>query len=100
MIWIVKSKIESIRKQIQEREQALGNARESLDTGREYLEEGERNLERNKDMHKKTVAGLTTRRKELIADMFSIYPIDQVSTGTSGPSTTKSVTKLIAGRSF
>ncbi|CAO3668414.1 unnamed protein product [Umbelopsis ramanniana] len=73
----VKSKIESIRKQIQEREQALGNARESLDTGREYLEEGERNLERNKDMHKKTVAGLTTRRKELIADMFSIYPIDQ-----------------------
>ncbi|KAI8575576.1 hypothetical protein K450DRAFT_261018 [Umbelopsis ramanniana AG] len=73
----VKSKIESIRRQIQEREQALGNARESLNTGREYLEEGERNLERNKDMHKKTVAGLTTRRKELIADMFSIYPIDQ-----------------------
>ncbi|KAH8547948.1 hypothetical protein BGW37DRAFT_508512 [Umbelopsis sp. PMI_123] len=73
----VKSKIELIRKHIQEREKELGNAKESLDTGREYLEEGERNLERNKEMHKKTLAGLTTRRKELIADMFSIYPIDQ-----------------------
>lgn len=89
-----------MRKQIQAREQALGNAKQSLDTGREYLEEGERNLERNKDMHKKTVAGLTTRRKELIADMFSIYPIDQVSAVTCGLSATNIVTKLIAGGLF
>jgi hypothetical protein len=67
-----------LRQNIRDREQALNKAKESLRIGEEYLDEGERNLERNKEMHKKTVEGLTTRRKELIADMFSIYPIDQV----------------------
>jgi hypothetical protein len=69
-----------LQNDIRDRKHALQNAKESLHIGEEYLEEGERNLERNREMHKKTLIGLTTRRKELIADMFSIYPLDQVST--------------------
>lgn len=74
----VKERIQALQNQIKEREQSLQAAKENRRTREEYLEESERNLELNKDMHKKTMAGLSSRRKELIADMFSIFPIDQV----------------------
>ncbi|KAG2173753.1 hypothetical protein INT43_005173 [Umbelopsis isabellina] len=73
----VKERIEALQNQIKEREKALQAAKENRRTREEYLEESERNLELNKEMHKKTMAGLSSRRKELIADMFSIFPIDQ-----------------------
>jgi hypothetical protein len=74
----VKERIETLHNEIKGRKEALQAAKENRKTREEYLEESERNLERNKEMHKKTMAGLSSRRKELIADMFSIFPIDQV----------------------
>ncbi|CAM0136393.1 unnamed protein product [Umbelopsis sp. WA50703] len=73
----VKERIETLHNEIKGRKEALQAAKENRKTREEYLEESERNLERNKEMHKKTMAGLSSRRKELIADMFSIFPIDQ-----------------------
>jgi hypothetical protein len=42
------------------------------------LENNNTQLEKNIQMHNDTFNKLNERRKELIADLFSIYPIEQV----------------------
>ncbi|RUP24490.1 UV radiation resistance protein and autophagy-related subunit 14-domain-containing protein [Jimgerdemannia flammicorona] len=72
-------RIDRHRETIRNRRLALEEASSRHRQGEEYLDENQQTLTRNRELHARTTASLNTRRKELLADMFSIYPIEQVS---------------------
>ncbi|RUS20798.1 UV radiation resistance protein and autophagy-related subunit 14-domain-containing protein [Endogone sp. FLAS-F59071] len=76
-------RIDRLREAIRNRRSALEEAGSRHREGEEYLDESQLTLTRNRELHARTTASLNTRRKELLADLFSIYPIEQVSAESS-----------------
>lgn len=76
-------RIDRLREAIRNRRLALEEAGSRHREGEEYLDESQLTLTRNRELHARTTASLNTRRKELLADLFSIYPIEQVSAESS-----------------
>lgn len=74
-----RQRIAELKKALNERERLLKQSFERLQTGMEDLKESESLLDRNVHMHQKLFHQLNRVKKELIADLFSIYPIEQVS---------------------
>lgn len=81
-----KKQIQSKMDALREKRQLLENRKIDIATslgrcesGIENLHENETVLEKNIKMRQTTLHTLNRRKKELIADLFSIYPIEQVS---------------------
>lgn len=79
VVVVERQKITELRRDISARKLALKQSKERLKAGMEELEENQAVLERNMQMHQRLFYELNRRKKELIADLFSIYPIEQVS---------------------
>ncbi|CAG8780711.1 7986_t:CDS:10, partial [Dentiscutata erythropus] len=76
-------RINSLRENIRLRRIALEDAKSRYETGNEYLEESHKILERARvDVLSEalfvTTSKLCARQKELVADLLTIYPIEQV----------------------
>lgn len=56
----------------------MDEATERLRLGQQDLQDSEEVLERSVQTHQRLFHKLNRRKKELIADLFSIYPIEQV----------------------
>ncbi|KAI9004838.1 UV radiation resistance protein and autophagy-related subunit 14-domain-containing protein [Phycomyces nitens] len=72
-------RIDALQKKIDERKARLAESEERFKAGTGYLEDSEAVLESNTKMHRLSFNQLDRRKKELIADLFSIYPIEQKS---------------------
>ncbi|KAI9323667.1 UV radiation resistance protein and autophagy-related subunit 14-domain-containing protein [Dichotomocladium elegans] len=70
-------RIDELRQNIKERKAAIEDAHRRLRIGKEDLQNNEMALERSVQTHQRLYHKLTRRKKELIADLFSIYPIEQ-----------------------
>ncbi|CAG8519096.1 23905_t:CDS:10 [Cetraspora pellucida] len=78
-----RQRINSLRENIRLRRVALEDARSRYQTGNDYLEESHKLLERARvDVLSEalfvTTSKLCARQKELVADLLTIYPIEQV----------------------
>lgn len=77
----IQNKLEKLKLQkqkIQERRTELDDSIERCISNTEDLKESEDLLEKNIKMRQTMFHTLNRRKKELIADLFSIYPIEQV----------------------
>ncbi|KAI8059620.1 UV radiation resistance protein and autophagy-related subunit 14-domain-containing protein [Gongronella butleri] len=70
-------KLFQLRQRLADRRDALAQSRARFQQEQLDLESNEAQLDKNIRMHYDTQVQLTQRRKELIADLFSIYPIEQ-----------------------
>lgn len=78
---LIQNKLEKLNLQrqiIQERKMELTDSLERYEVGISELQENEEILEKNIKMRQTIFHKLNRRKKELIADLFSIYPIEQV----------------------
>lgn len=78
---LIQSKVEKLnlkRQAIQKRKMELADSLERCELGTADLEDNEEILEKNIKMRQTIFHKLNRRKKELIADLFSIYPIEQV----------------------
>lgn len=78
---LVQSKLEKIelkRQAIQKRQMELTYSLARCELGTDDLQDNEEILEKNIKMRQTIFHKLNRRKKELIADLFSIYPIEQV----------------------
>ncbi|KAF0362031.1 uv radiation resistance protein [Gigaspora margarita] len=73
-----RQRINSLRENIRLRRIALEDARSRYQTGNEYLEESHKILGRAREALFVTTSKLCARQKELVADLLTIYPIEQV----------------------
>lgn len=71
-------KIKRKKQEIENRKMDLLDAFHRHDVGIDDLQENEIVLEKNIKMRQTMFHTLNRRKKELIADLFSIYPIEQV----------------------
>lgn len=71
-------KIKRKKQEIEDRRMDVLEALHRHDVGVDDLQENERVLEKNIHMRQTMFHTLNRRKKELIADLFSIYPIEQV----------------------
>ena len=67
-----------MRQLIAKRKSELEKSHQRLNTEKEDLRDNEQLLERSIQTHEKLFHQLNRRKKELVADLFSIYPIEQV----------------------
>lgn len=77
----IQYKLERLRlekQRIQERKSQINESIDRCYTNTEDLKESEHVLEKNIKMRQTIFHTLNRRKKELIADLFSIYPIEQV----------------------
>ncbi|KAL0077772.1 UV radiation resistance protein and autophagy-related subunit 14-domain-containing protein, partial [Phycomyces blakesleeanus] len=70
-------RIDALQKEIDSRKSRLAESEERFEAGAGYLEDSETVLDSNTKMHRLSFNQLDRRKKELIADLFSIYPIEQ-----------------------
>ncbi|CAO3579602.1 unnamed protein product [Absidia cylindrospora] len=70
-------KVDNLRKTLDSRKLELKKSQERFQNGKTDLENNDTQLEKNIQMHNDTFTKLNQRKKELIADLFSIYPIEQ-----------------------
>ncbi|KAI9308509.1 UV radiation resistance protein and autophagy-related subunit 14-domain-containing protein [Cunninghamella echinulata] len=70
-------KIEDFKNTLERRRLELKRSQERFHREKEDLESNEVQLENNVKMHHDIFTKLNQRKKELIADLFSIYPIEQ-----------------------
>ncbi|KAG0167091.1 hypothetical protein DFQ28_006678 [Apophysomyces sp. BC1034] len=68
-----------MRGAIESRRTELNDSEERFEAGVVYLEDNEMLLEKNTEMHQQIFHKLDRCKKEIIADLFSIYPIEQKS---------------------
>lgn len=66
------------KKLLENRRMDLADSLDRYTTGSDDLKENEEVLEKNMKMRQTIFHTLNRRKKELIADLFSIYPIEQV----------------------
>jgi hypothetical protein len=79
LIQLKLEKLKQKRQLIENRKMDLTDSIERCVSGTEDLQENEQVLEKNIKMRQTMFHTLNRRKKELIADLFSIYPIEQVS---------------------
>ncbi|CDH57105.1 uv radiation resistance protein [Lichtheimia corymbifera JMRC:FSU:9682] len=70
-------RIAELRETLERRKSKLNEATERLRLGQQDLQDSEEVLERSVQTHQRLFHKLNRRKKELIADLFSIYPIEQ-----------------------
>ncbi|CAO3614190.1 unnamed protein product [Cunninghamella blakesleeana] len=70
-------KIEEFKKRLEKRKLELKRSQERFYREKNDLESNEEQLEKNIKMHHDILTKLNQRKKELIADLFAIYPIEQ-----------------------
>lgn len=78
---LIQNKVEELnlkRQAIQKRKMELMDSLERCELGTVDLQDNEEILEKNIKMRQTIFHKLNRRKKELIADLFSIYPIEQV----------------------
>jgi chromosome segregation ATPase len=78
----IQSKLDTLKAKqqlLENRKIDIANGLGRCESGIENLHENEMILEKNVKMRQTTHHTLNRRKKELIADLFSIYPIEQVS---------------------
>ena len=74
-----KELVRAKQQQLEKRRIALGDCNDRCLSNSEDLQENQIVLEKNISMRQNMHHTLSRRKKELIADLFSIYPIEQVS---------------------
>ncbi|KAI8076756.1 UV radiation resistance protein and autophagy-related subunit 14-domain-containing protein [Halteromyces radiatus] len=72
-----RKQVNDLRQSLDKRKLELKRSQERFQHGKDDLENNDTQLEKNIKMHNDTFTKLTERKKELIADLFSIYPIEQ-----------------------
>ena len=77
-IHIDRRRIAELRETLERRKSKLNEATERLSLGQQDLQDSDSVLERSVHTHQRLFHKLNRRKKELIADLFSIYPIEQV----------------------
>ncbi|ORX60724.1 hypothetical protein DM01DRAFT_1332846 [Hesseltinella vesiculosa] len=70
-------KVHQLRKRLQSRRCEINATRQRFSQEQKDLDNNERLLSKNTRMYHDTQVDLNLRQKELIADLFSIYPIEQ-----------------------
>jgi hypothetical protein len=73
-----RARLADMKRQLGERIENLKESNERSVVGSDDLEENQSILEKNIKMRQQIFNTLNKRKKELIADLFSIYPIEQV----------------------
>ncbi|KAG9304787.1 hypothetical protein G9A89_016817 [Geosiphon pyriformis] len=73
-------RLNQLRENLQLRRKSLEDARLRCHEENEYLEESQKKLERDREALSVNSSRLTTRQRELIADLLSIYPIEPANT--------------------
>ncbi|KAI7866058.1 hypothetical protein BDF14DRAFT_1818119 [Spinellus fusiger] len=68
-----------MQRMLQQRRELLEQCNIRFESGLDCLKDNEKILEKNIKMHQQSFHQLNSQKKELIADLFSIYPIEQKS---------------------
>ncbi|KAI9278965.1 UV radiation resistance protein and autophagy-related subunit 14-domain-containing protein [Phascolomyces articulosus] len=76
-IRIGRQRIVEMKKLLEKRKSELDKSHQRLETEKEDLKDNEQLLERSIHTHEQIFHQLNRRKKELVADLFSIYPIEQ-----------------------
>ncbi|KAI7855235.1 UV radiation resistance protein and autophagy-related subunit 14-domain-containing protein [Circinella umbellata] len=74
-----RQRISEMQKLIAKRKSELEKSHQRLNAEKEDLKDNEQLLERSIQTHEKLFHQINRRKKELVADLFSIYPIEQKS---------------------
>ena len=79
MFFLGRQRIIEKRQLLEKRKAELAKSLERLDAEKDDLKDNEKLLERSEQTHERLFHQLNRHKKELVADLFSIYPIEQVS---------------------